>query len=115
MITLLSRRVWLNKKFSLALFKEHHHLVDSEQYEACDGEQVYVSLDDVPFDAKYNEGDDFYISRDGDLSYLDHYVCTHDNSIELYSFDDCEVDYSTPLARAKGDNDDKQSVHTEMV
>lgn len=29
--------------------------------------------------------------------------------------DDCEVDYSTPLARAKGDNDDKQSVHTEMV
>lgn len=68
MITPLSRRVWLNKKFSLALFKEHHYLVDSEQYEACDGEQVYVSLDDVPFDAKYNEGDD--------LSYLDHYVCT---------------------------------------
>ena len=54
MITPLSRRVWLNKKFSLALFKEHHYLVDSEQYEACDGEQVYVSLDDVPFDAKYN-------------------------------------------------------------
>lgn len=48
MITPLSRRVWLNKKFSLALFKEHHYLVDSEQYEACDGEQVYVSLDDVP-------------------------------------------------------------------
>lgn len=115
MITPRAARLWLNKKFSLVLFKKHHDLFNSERYEACDGEIVYVNINDVPLDAIYNEGDDFYIDRDGDEYALDHYVCTHDNSIELYSFDDCEVDYNTPLARAKGDNDDKQSVHTEMV